>query len=187
MTQVQVVWNKFNPRERLTVIGAIVLIVAWLVGAGLRTGLGSLGPIGAIAVIVILYLKYANPNISWPAPVSLLTLGISALVGLLALLTLIDWIGFLEFLGARGLLALAGNVIGAGLMVWGSFQEYQVEKPAMPNFGGSAAAPNAATPSATSAAPTMPPAAAPPAAAPPTAAPPTAAAPPPDVDDTLPR
>ena len=49
-----------------------------------------------------------------------------------------------------GLLALALYVIGALLMVWGAWQEYQVEKPALPNMSASSAstAPPSATPAA---------------------------------------
>ena len=67
MAQVQEIWNKFNPRERLTGIGALVIILGWIVGLTARgLGIGSLGLLGAVAVLVVLYLKYANPDIKWP-------------------------------------------------------------------------------------------------------------------------
>jgi hypothetical protein len=171
MAQVQAVWNKLNARERLVAIGAAVVILGWLIGAGLRVGIGSLGLFGGIAVIAILYLKYANPQINWPAPVPLLTLGISAIVALLAALLLLDWIGYLDVLGARALLSLGLNVVGAALMLWGAWQEYQVEKPAMPSFSGTSASATAA-PAAPAAEPAAPAPAAP-------AAEPAAPAPPP--------
>jgi hypothetical protein len=164
MAQVQEVWNKLTQRERLTAIGAGVVILGWLIGAGLRFGVGSLGLFGGIAVIAILYLKYTNTTISWPAPVPLLTLGISAIVALLAALMLFDWLGYLDVLGARALLSLGLNVVGAGLMLWGAWQEYQVEKPSMPSFGGTpSSAPAAAQPGTTDApaAPAAPPPASP--------------------------
>jgi hypothetical protein len=178
VAQVQEIWAKFNPRERLTAIGAAVVILAWLVGIVARGfGVGSIGLIGAIAVLVVLYLKYApNMNITWPIPVPLITLGISALVALFALLTLIDYLGYLEFLGATGILSFVLYVVGAGIMLWGSWQEYQVEKPAMPNFSGgsSTSAPPPAAPPQAAAPPPPPPAATPPASTawtPPTAEP----------------
>jgi hypothetical protein len=161
MAQVQEVWNKLNPRERMTAIGAIVVLIGWLVGAGLRVGVGSLGLIGAIAILIIFYLKYTNTSFNWPAPVPLLTLGIAAIVALLAALLLLDWIGYLDVLGARALLSFGLNVVGAALMLWGSWQEYQIERPAMPTFGGTNAAPPSTAPAAPAppAAPAEPPAA----------------------------
>lgn len=194
MPQVQEVWNKLNPRERLTAIGAGLVLLAWLVGIVARGfGVSSIGLLGAIAVIVVLFLKYApNMNITWPIPVPLITLGISAIVALFAVLTLVDWLGYIELLGATAIISFALYVIGAVIMLWGSFQEYQVEKPAMPNFSSGtsstapppAAPPSAAqTPSATpSAAPSAPPPVAPPAPAGPSAQPPAAS----DSDDLPP-
>jgi hypothetical protein len=177
--QIQEVWNKLNPRERLTAIGAGLVLLAWLVGIVARGfGVNSLGLLGAIAIIVVLFLKYApNMNITWPIPVPLITLGISAIVALLAVLTLIDWLGYIELLSATAIISFALYVIGAIVMLWGSWQEYQVEKPAMPNFSGSSA--SSSTP------PPPPPAATPPPATatpPPTA--PTAPTPPPPASDT---
>ena len=75
MAQVQEIWNKLNPRERLTGIGALVIILGWIVGLTARgLGIGSLGLLGAVAVLVVLYLKYANPDIKWPIHVSLIIL-----------------------------------------------------------------------------------------------------------------
>lgn len=161
--QVQEVWNKLNPRERLTAIGAGLVVLAWVVGIVARGfGVNSLGLLGAIAVIVVLFLKYApNMNITWPIPVPLITLGISAIVALFAVLTLIDWLGYIELLGATAIISFALYVIGAIIMLWGSWQEYQVEKPAMPNFSGmgssSSAPPPAAPPPAAPTAPAPPP------------------------------
>jgi hypothetical protein len=171
--QIQEVWNKLNPRERLTAIGAGLVLLAWLVGIVARGfGVNSLGLLGAIAIIVVLFLKYApNMNITWPIPVPLITLGISVIVALLAVLTLIDWLGYIELLSATAIISFALYVIGAIVMLWGSWQEYQVEKPAMPNFSGS---------SASSSTPPPPP----PAATPPPAAPTTPTTPPPSASDT---
>ena len=178
MAQFQDVWNKFNPRERLTATGAGIVVLAWLVGLVARgAGVGSLALIGAIAVVAVLYLK-ASPNqqIAWPVAPSLIVLAISAIVAIAALLTLLDWLGYASVLGVSGLLSLLLYAAGGAIMVWGAWQEYQVEKPALPNFSTT----NQAPPSASST-PTAPPAAAPPPAPAPlassTATPPITAAP----------
>ena len=173
MPQVQEVWNKLNPRERLTAIGALVVALGWIIGLAGSFGLGgnTIALLGAIAVLVILFLKYSpNQNITWPAPVPLINLGISAIVALLALLGLVQWLqlaGFGSFLGAAIIAAIV-TAVGAALMIWGSWQEYQLTKPAT-----------------TSAPASSPPPAAPPPAAP-AAPPPTAYEPPSDTDDLPP-
>jgi hypothetical protein len=131
------IWEKFNPRERQAAIGAGLVIVAWIVS--LTTfGIGSytLALLGAIAVLVIYYLKYTNTSITWPAPVSLIVLGISGIVALLAIVALLGWISILSlgFIFGMSIVALVIQAIGAGLMAWGAWQEYQIEKPAMPTM-----------------------------------------------------
>ena len=157
MPMLQDLWNKFNPRERISAAGAGILILAWLVGIVARGfGVGSIALLGAIAVLAILYLKYApNQNIQWPIATSLLILGISALVALFALLTLLDWLGYTSLLGAAGILSLLLYAVGAAVMVWGAWQEYQVVKPAMPNFGATMPG-QSTTPAAPPAAPSSP-------------------------------
>jgi hypothetical protein len=166
----QDVWNKFNPRERLSGIGAGLIIIGWILSlVSYGIGAGTVALLGAIAVLAILYLKYApNQNITWPAPTSLLILGISAVVALLVLVDLLRVLSILGLFGATAILAILLEAAGAAVMVWGAWQEYQVEKPAMPNF--SAGSPSAAPPSAASA-PTSAPAAAPAATASPVAPP----------------
>jgi multisubunit Na+/H+ antiporter MnhG subunit len=161
MAQLQDIWNKLNPRERLTAGGAGVVVLAWLVGVVARGfGLGSIALVGAIAVLAVLYLKYApNQNITWPVDVSIIVLAISAIIALLALLTLLDWLGYIGGLSVTGTLSLLLYVVGAGIMVWGAWQEYQIVKPAMPNFGSTTtstpppAAPSAPPPASTPPAP----------------------------------
>ena len=168
------IWDKFNPRERLTAIGAGLVILGFIVSiAGYGIGAGTISLLGAIAVLAIFYLKYApNQNITWPVPVPLLVLGIAGIVAILAALDVLTSLKYLGLLGVGiGVLALILEAVGAGLMAWGAWQEYQIEKPAMPNFGGGTSA-------------TPPPA--PPPAAPPTypSAPSAPAAPPTTPDDT---
>ena len=46
--------------------------------------------------------------------------------------------------------------VGAGLMAWGAWQEYQIVKPAMPNLGGTTTPPPSAPPAAPAAPPAAP-------------------------------
>ncbi len=157
MPQVQEVWNKLNPRERLTAIGALLVALGWIIGLAGSFGLGgnTIALLGAIAVLVILFLKYSpNQSITWPAPIPLINLAISAIVALLALLGLVQWLqlaGFGSFLGAAIIAAIV-TAVGAALMIWGSWQEYQLTKPATTSARASSPPP-AAPPPATPAAP----------------------------------
>lgn len=171
MAQVQEVWAKLNPRERLTAIGAGLILASWILGLVARGfGVGSIGLVGALAVLVVLYLKYTNSSITWPAPVPLINLAISAIVGILALLTLLEWLSFIDLLGITAILSLGLYVVGAGLMAWGAYQEWQIDKPTISLSGTTQSSPP-------SAAPTAPPPAAPAApAAPASTAPPAATA-----------
>jgi hypothetical protein len=169
MAQLQAVWNKFNPRERLSAIGAGLLILSWIVGlVSYGAGAGTIGLLGALAVLGILYVKSTpTMNVTWPAPVSLIILAISGVVGLLALIDLLNLIRVLGYFGsfAAGIIVtLLLEIGGAALMLWGAWQEYQVVKPAMPNFGSTSTTTPPATPPTTPAARSAP--AAPPAAPP---------------------
>ena len=98
------IWEKFNPRERLSAIGAGLIILGFIVSlASYGVGAGTVALVGAIAVLAILYLKYApNQNITWPVATSLLILGISGVVALLVLLDLLRVLGVLELLRRHG-------------------------------------------------------------------------------------
>lgn len=167
------IWQKFNPRERLTAIGAGLVIIGFLVSiAGYGIGAGTISLLGAIAVLAIFYLKYSpTQSINWPAPVELLVLAISGIVALLAAIDILTSLRYLGLFGfGLGIIALILEAIGAGLMAWGAWQEYQLVKPAMPNFMASGTTPSSTPPPA--APPPAPPPAAPPAPMPPPAAPP---------------
>lgn len=153
MAQLQDAWNKFNPRERMTAAGAGIVVLAWIVGLVARGfGVGSIALVGAIAVLAVLYLKYApNQNINWPIAPSLIVLGISAIVALFAVITLLEWLGYTSLLGIPGILSLLLYAGGGAVMAWGAWQEYQVDKPAMPDLSASKTATPPSTPSAPSA------------------------------------
>jgi hypothetical protein len=171
--QVQEVWNKLNSRERLTAIGSVVVVLGWLISLAGSFGLGGniIALLGAIAVIVILFLKYTpSQNITWPAPISTIILAISGVVALLAAIGVLQWLslgGIGNFFGAA-LIAAIITAVGAALMAWGAWQEYQLTKPA-----------TSSTPSSSGLPPTTPPPSAPPAPS----APPTS---PSDTDDLPP-
>jgi hypothetical protein len=125
---VQEIWQKFNANERLAAIGSIVVIVAWLLGVVSAYGFGAstIALLAALAVLVIYYLKYApNQNVNWPLPIPTLVLAISAIGALFALLSALQWLSLISFAGILFTLALIGTVVGAGIMVWGAWQEYQ--------------------------------------------------------------
>jgi len=185
------IWQKFNPRERLSAIGAGLIILGWIVSlTSFGGGSTVIALLGALAVLAILYVKYTpTMNVTWPAPVSLIILAISGIVGLLALLyvlQILPLLGFATYFGGALILAAAIEVIGAAVMLWGAWQEYQIEKPAMPNFGAGAGAPPPTQPTPPSAPPMAPSAPPPPMApsAPPPPPPMAPSAPPPPPDDT---
>jgi hypothetical protein len=168
------IWNQFNPRERLSVIGAALIIVGWIVAlTSFGAGASTVALLGAIVVIAVIYVKHApNMSVTWPIDPSLINLGVSGLVALLVLLDLLRILPYLGGIGSYGaavIITIILEVVGAAVMLWGSWQEYQVVKPAMPNMGaGPGSTPSAPPPAAPPSQPmsTPPPAAQPPAAPP---------------------
>jgi hypothetical protein len=158
--QVQEVWNKLNPRERLTAIGALIVALSWIVSlAGYGVSAGTISLVGAIAVLVVLYLKY-NPNqsVTWPAPIPTIVLAISGLVALLAAIDVLTSFRYLGLFGfGVGIVALILEAVGAALMAWGAWQEYQLTKPAASSTSSSSGLPPTTPPPAAPSAPTAPP------------------------------
>jgi hypothetical protein len=120
-------YNKLNANERLVVIGAVIVIISFLVGIVGSYGFGAntIALLAAIAAIVIYWLKYSpTQNVTWPMPVQTIVLGISAVAAVLSILGVLP---SLSFLGALGLYMLAaiGTVVGAVIMTWGAWQDYQ--------------------------------------------------------------
>jgi hypothetical protein len=190
------IWNQFNPRERLMAIGAGLIILAWIVSlASFGLGANTLALLLAIAALAVLYVKYSpNMKVNWPASPSLILIVLSAVIAVIVLLDLLRYLSLLGFAAYFGgvIVALLLEVVGAGLMAWGAWQEYQIEKPALPAaFTGGGTGAGTTPPAATTSAPPPPaappadaPAAAPPPMAPPPMAPPPMTPPPaPPVDD----
>jgi hypothetical protein len=167
VAQLQALWNKLNPRERLSAIGAGLIVLAWLVGLlSYGPGAATLSFLGALAVLGIFYIKYTpTMSVTWPAAPSLIVLAIAAVVALLELPDLVNafrLLGIPSYFGGGILLSILLAVVGAAVMVWGAWQEYQVEKPELPEWARGAGASGSATtttPPPAPAAPSAPPAA----------------------------
>ncbi|HET7471726.1 MAG TPA: hypothetical protein VFJ71_01245 [Candidatus Limnocylindrales bacterium] len=155
MAQLQAVWNKLNPRERTSAIGAGVIALGWLVGiASYTPGAVVLALLAALVLLGVLYAKYApNMKVSWPADPSLINLAVSALAALLVLVGLLSWFSSLNGIAS---LALVITVIGTAVMLWGAWQEYSIVKPALPSWATGSDASSGTAPS--TAAPPPPPA-----------------------------
>ena len=110
------------------------------------TGIGFVGLLAAIAAVVVIYLKYApNMKITWPAPIPVILLGIAGVAAVIALYLLWnnfsnsqDWNKLASLAGAAypswpitDYIAVAGVVVGAGIMVWGAYQEWTLSKTAV--------------------------------------------------------
>ena len=144
MPVVQEWWKKLNANEKLVMYGAILVVIAFLVGtAGGGYGSASGDLVAAIAIGVIYWLKYSANKITWPLPVQTLVLAIAGIAALFALLGLLAWIGFLGF-GLFGI-AILINAVGCGIMAYGAWKEYQaMPKTAPPSTPPAPPAPPAA-------------------------------------------
>ena len=131
---VQTWWQKLNANERMAATGAVVVFILTLLG-------GSWLPlIGSAVVLATYWLKYSpNQSFTWPAPIELINVVISGIIGIFALMSLLVVLGIGSFgFGALGLyggifsgmvlVAVAGVIafgVGAGMMFLGTWREYQ--------------------------------------------------------------
>lgn len=173
---VQEWWRKLNANERMAATGAIVVFIVSLLSTS------WIALIGSAAVIAIYWLKYSpNQSISWPAPVELINLVIAGILALFAALALLVTLGigsfgfgmlglYGGFLGGMYLLVVAGVIayaVGAGMMVLGTWREYQAmpKAPVEPSASPpptTPAQPPAASPAPPPVEPSSPPPSAPP-------------------------
>jgi hypothetical protein len=117
--------NRLAAGERVTAIGAIVVVISGLLAMVSGFGMAIIPVLGAIAALVVLYLNRSSTQaVSWPAPVPLVLLGISAVTAVLAVVLVMPFLSVLAFFGI-GMLALIALVIGSLVMIAGSWQEYQ--------------------------------------------------------------
>lgn len=168
MAQLQEIWNKLNSRERISVYGAVVIIVGWLVSlTSFGIGGSGLALLAGLIVLGVLYAKHApNMKIAWPADPSLINLAVSAITALFVLFGLLTWLGILGLYGGTALFSLLITVVGTALLVFGAWQEYSAVKPPLPAFltsgsTGASTPPPAPPAGSTPTAPMAPPAAPP--------------------------
>ena len=119
-------WNKLNANEKMVMYGAIIAVVAFLLGAvggGGYFGSGSGDLIAAIIVTVIYWLKYGPNKINWPAPPQTIVLVVAGIAAIFAILALLGWISFIGI--SLFSLAILLNAVGCGIMAYGAWKEYQ--------------------------------------------------------------
>src|SRR3954453_19646925 len=118
--------NKLNTNEKQVMYGAVIVVIAYIVGA--ISGFGFLGSgsgdlAAAVAITVIYWLKYQPSQINWPIPVQTIVLGIAGVAAFFALITIVT------LLFALGLnlisLAMILHAIGCVVMAYGAWNEYQ--------------------------------------------------------------
>lgn len=127
----QMFMSKLNANERMALWGAAIVFVVSLIGTSWLTLILS------AAVVVVYYLKYSpTSNITWPIQVQVINLALSVIIGILAVLGLLGLFVAGGLLGGLGfglfgglfIVVLVGavvNLIGAGMMVLGTWREYQ--------------------------------------------------------------
>jgi hypothetical protein len=152
-------WAKVSAKDKFIVYGAGVVVVAWLVGVILATksygggsaygvnipgysinfftnyhgmDLGLIAMLAAVAAVVVIYLKVApNMNITWPAPVPTILLGVAgvsvACSALMTLLQLTSGIGIADW-PIFAWVAVLGMLGGGAAMAWFAYQEYLAVK-----------------------------------------------------------
>ena len=142
---IQAFWKKLNANEKMVMYGAIIVVIAFLVGLVGSYGFGSASTdlVAAIAVAVIYWLKYGPNKINWPAPVETIVLVITGIAAVFALLAALTAIGLLFGFGLYGI-GLIINAIGCAMMAWFAYKEYQ----AMPKVPAPPATPPSAPPAA---------------------------------------
>lgn len=118
--------SKLNANEKYVIYGAIIVLVASLVGmvssfGYLGSGSGDLA--AAVAVAVIYWLKYQPSQINWPAPPQTIVLVIAAVAAFFAIVSLVAWFGAIGI--SLYTVAVILNAIGCGMMAYYAWLEYQ--------------------------------------------------------------
>jgi ABC-type branched-subunit amino acid transport system permease subunit len=133
MPMVQEFWKKLNANEKMVMYGAIIIVIAFVVGLVGSYGFGSASTdlVGAIAVAVIYWLKYSPNKITWPAPVETIVLVISGIAAIFAVLAILPAIALLFSFGLFGI-SLLINAVGCVVMAWFAYKEYQAMPKATP-------------------------------------------------------
>lgn len=119
-------WNKLNANEKMVMYGAIIVVIAFLIGLVGSSGFGSASTdlVAAIAITVIYWLKYSPNKIKWPAPVQTIVLVIAGIAAIFAILAALGAVAFLFSFGLFGI-GLIVNAVGCAVMAWFAYKEYQ--------------------------------------------------------------
>jgi hypothetical protein len=160
-------FNKLTANEKLAVYGSAAVIIAGIVGLGVG-GIGLLAVLAAVGMLAIVFLPQFSPNTNLPGSKGSLMLilgGVAAVIMLLGFLQVAGALGFWFELQPVGAIFFLIAVVGALVMAWAGWQEFQAEGGKFvlgnPASGAAPAAPRADT--------APPPAAPPPAATSPAA------------------
>jgi hypothetical protein len=126
-------WKKLNSNEKMVMYGAIIVVVAFLIGVAGSYGLGSASTdlIAAIAIAVIYWLKYSPNKINWPVPMETIVLAIAGISALFAVLAALGALAYLFLFGLSGIAVLV-NAVGCGVMAYFAWKEYQAMPKATP-------------------------------------------------------
>ncbi len=174
-------FSKLSQTEKLAVYGSAAVIIGGLVGYSY--GLTVLAVLAAVAMLVIVLLPQLSPNTTLPGSRGSLMVAAGGIAGVTMLLALLVGIGlvFINF-GVRDLFFLIA-VVGAVVMAWAGWQEFQAEggKFQVGNSSASDRPPASSAPAAEA------PASAAPAAEPAAAEPATPVAEPPASEPASPR
>jgi hypothetical protein len=119
-------WNKLNANEKMVMYGAIIVVVAFLIGLVGSYGFGSASSdlIAAIAITIIYWLKYSPNKINWPAPVATIVIVIAGIAAIFAILAALTAMTLLFGFGLYGI-GLIVNAVGCAVMAWFAYKEYQ--------------------------------------------------------------
>ena len=128
--------SKLNANEKQVIYGAIVVVIAYIVGA--ISGFGYLGSgsgdiAAAVAVAVIYWLKYQPNQINWPIPPQTIVLAIAGVAAFFAVLAVLGWLSFIgTSLISLFTVAVVLNAIGCVMMALGAWNEYKAMPKAAP-------------------------------------------------------
>jgi hypothetical protein len=119
-------WAKLNSNEKMVMYGAVIVVVAFLIGLVGSYGFGSASSdlIAAIAITIVYWLKYSPNKITWPAPVQTIVLVIAGIAAIFAILAALTAVGLLFGFGLYGI-GLIVNAVGCAVMAWFAYKEYQ--------------------------------------------------------------
>ena len=121
--------KKLNSNEKMVLYGAVITIVGNILSLG--SSYGTFGLIAAIAVVIIYWLKYSPNQINWPAPVQTIVLALTGIGGILALIGLLVGLSLIFYFGLYGI-GLVVSAVGAIMMAWFAYKEYQAMPKATP-------------------------------------------------------